>query len=495
MAFAHTTEWEVISSGSDTNGGGFDPVTYGLSSINYSLLSPVTYVDLTFDGTNLDKATSLAQAFSSTHTGNVMYLSAGTRLDTEQRAQIIDVTANVAQFDRNIWSAGVSATDGYGILGGALSTVPVAVTNILAGGIIYIKGNHSISSAIAINTPDGTGADPIYMVGYATNRTIYNTDTQPVITQTANAPCLAFVGLEGWSFHNLKFCNSNGTKTGAQGFSNASSASGAVRLLIFHRCIFGDKTNTLLNVYNYSTANGKVTYAMDNCELCYCTGSAISYTASSSPQTFLYRCYIHHNNTADTGTLAALFIQDSWVILISCIVAHNRRYGVYTSQATAGAGSMYIMNNVFYKNDHGAIQFDNTTSGLSNCFILNNIFYASAELVNISMETAEQDRRTLMFNNAFGGPEGFSNTIFKTGEGAITLTGDPFVNGGAIDDDATEAAAADYALITTGAGLQCRAAGWPTHSPQNLTDMNISVGVSQNANGTTSAGGSYTFIG
>ena len=89
MAFTATTEWDVRTTGSDSNGGAFDTASTGT---DYSQRDTplISYTDLVIGSTNT-QLTSAANPFTAAHVGNIINVTGGTGF-TVQRVQVVSVS-------------------------------------------------------------------------------------------------------------------------------------------------------------------------------------------------------------------------------------------------------------------------------------------------------------------------------------------------------------------------------------------------------------------
>ena len=117
MPLSASQVWEVRTTGSDSNGGGFKAAASG-TDYSQQDAAQVTYSDLVI-GTTTTQLTSAANPFTSAHVGNIVYVSGGTGFTTG-RYEVTAVSAGVATMDRSVGTA--SSTGGIGKLGGAIAT-------------------------------------------------------------------------------------------------------------------------------------------------------------------------------------------------------------------------------------------------------------------------------------------------------------------------------------------------------------------------------------
>jgi hypothetical protein len=166
------TVWEVEVGGSNSNGGAFDGTISGAGT-DYSQQTTaqasgtVTSVSTT--------VTATSTIFTAAMVGN--YITDGTNwyLITGYTSTTI-VTVNSAPS----WTAASIA------VGGCLADLSKLPSLCVNGNTIYVKaGTYSIASA-GIDFNDA-GIESITIIGYDTNRTVFNTDTRPVLEATSGS--------------------------------------------------------------------------------------------------------------------------------------------------------------------------------------------------------------------------------------------------------------------------------------------------------------------
>ena len=480
MAFGSPTVWEARTTGSDANGGGFDPVSY-TPGTDYSVQDApqIAFTDLVIDAVNVLKCTSAANPFTSDHVGNIINITGGAGFNV-QRVQIISVVAGVATVVCQ--GAGTSlgtlgSTGGTGNLGGGLATIQQAASLMALGNKCFIKGTHTITATISI-TLSADNFLPCKFIGYDTNRSEFNTDTRPIITTATNSVALiTFNGANGITFRRLKFTSSAATKAAA--IQGVTVASGGSYPLLFRDCIFGDPTDKLLYALLVtSTASANVTARYENCEIQYCTSYGI-YIQGSNASTF-NDTWIHHNTTSgfhiDTNSTV--------LRLHNCIISDNGSYGINLNRATTNTCGIYLENCVLYNNPTANFRYAGNSGSQGAMIFKRSIFYGVGANTNINYVVAGRSDGTVIISCAFGGSGAFSNLNCGTGEDAITLSANPFTN----------AATGDFSLNTTaGGGAACRGISFPL--AQGSTPNYPDVGASRHQDPPGGAGGIKTHPG
>jgi hypothetical protein len=310
MAFASTMVWEVRTTGSDSNGGGFDP-TSGTPGTDYSQQdSPqITYTDLVIDGTTNTKCTSDGNPFTSAHVGNVINITSGTGF-TVQRVQVMSVSGSTATCDKSLGT--LSSTGGNGKLGGGLASPGQASALAVSGNTVYVKsGTYTLTSSS--NVSGGRlSFGGSQLVGYNTTRSPWNTDgSRPVLQPNSNSMTLVSANNDHVLLINLDLeANSKTLCTAVD-----SSAWNSWKIV---NC----KSNGLATGFTMASAN----------LVAYCE---VASTTSTNPciktgeGSAVIGCYVHDGGGIDVGGTGADAKSCS---VIHCIVANMTVAG----SATAG---------------------------------------------------------------------------------------------------------------------------------------------------------------
>lgn len=165
---------------------------YGPPGTDYTQQDGVqlTYTDLVIDGSSNVKLTSVAHPGTVDLVGNTINVTSGTGF-TVQRLEILNVDGAGAYYVDK--SAGTtSSTGGHGVLGGGLAT-PGMAGNLIELGVdsevAFIKnGTYTLSNSV--NVAGGrfqSDSNNSQIIGYDTNRTTYNRDTnRPTLQAGAN---------------------------------------------------------------------------------------------------------------------------------------------------------------------------------------------------------------------------------------------------------------------------------------------------------------------
>lgn len=231
MAFSATTAWDLRTTGSDSNGGGFDP-TLGGTDYSQQDSPQISYTDLAIDASNNLIIRSTLFPFTSAHVGNVINITAGAGF-TVQRVQVVSVTSGAATCDKAVGSIG--SASGTGVLGGGLQTIANANSLAVNSNFIYIKtGTYTLTTGIV------TAAAPITFAGY--NASHGDRGTAPLITTATSSIHLFTAGANGaLSLINLSL--SNTASSPGDGLRTTMGA-GSVQAWV-DSCVFDGFYNTI----------------------------------------------------------------------------------------------------------------------------------------------------------------------------------------------------------------------------------------------------------
>jgi hypothetical protein len=461
MAFSATTEWDVRTTGSDSNGGGFNTASSGTDYSQQD--SPqVTYTDLVIGATNT-QLTSSANPFTSAYVGNVINIPAGTGFTTG-RYQVVSVASGVATMDRSVGTA--SSTGGSGKLGGAMATVQGLFTALIAvnvqGMTCHLKaGTYSTTTANAITGITFT------LIGYQSAHRDYG--TKPLITTATNGIHLIDVGGNNVeTFDNISFSHTAATR----GFGIVATGNSSTLWV----------KNSVMDGFTYPINGENATWFN------FSGGVFVIRTEIKNSTTqgifnqgniFVRECTIHNNAGGGihaTGTNTLIEIYGSILAanqyganftagnpsfrVVNCSVVANTSHGIYLSAGSSNGGAVLFENNIVYGN--GGLGMDNTNGAFSALQLNSNNAWGS---------------------NASGDVSGWTKASSD-----VALTADP----------CTSSASGDYSLnSTTGGGAACKAAGFPGVFPGGTTTGNLDIGAVQSAGG--GGGGSapvnYGFVG
>lgn len=428
MALSALIEWDVRTTGSNSNGGGFKS---GATGTDYSQqnAAQVAYTDLVIDGALDTKVTSALNPFTANHVGNIINVTGGTGFTTG-RYEVVSVASSAATLDRAVGTT--SSTGGTGNLGGSLLTVQTPFTISVAGNTIWIKaGTYTVTATI---TDSGSGKTTNF---YGYNATHSDWGTKPLITTATNSTPLFSFAAGYITFKNIRMTNSAGTR------STAIQADGNFPELAVVTCYFEHFTTAIDNI-----GGNFAGIAIFNSEFYdySVTGIVANYRMS------VFGSYFH-GGTNNAGF--AIFTSGVPALVVRNVFYSNNGYGLYVN-----ATSVFLESNVFHTQRYGV--FAGSTDG---SLIANNVFWGTT---NNAIETG--NLTGIQANNAFG-TNGTDRTLganvappTSAGWGDITITVDPFTN----------AAGNDFSLNSTaGGGAALVGAGFPGVAPFGSGSLDV----------------------
>ena len=434
MALSSNSVWEVRpATGSDTNGGGFDPsVTSPGTDYSQQDSANIAFTDLVIDASNSAKATSSLNPFTSAHVGNFLNITSGTGF-TAGIYVVQSVAAGVATFDSSLGST--SSTGGHGNLGGALASLPPTTQ---FWGTIYLKGTLTYTSDFT----QVTNNRYFNLYGYGSSRGDNTQATIQTSTASKNFFTLQYQGII--RVYNIVFHNTGSTPgycfAGGGGFPAVEDA------CIFDNCVFDGYSHAFAQI---STGGpGSLSFCVFvNCEMKNCTGAAVPiYTVLMM---LFVGCYIHDN--ASDGVAAQNSSSLQQVVFSDCVIKGNAGRGIYFGASNQANPSISVLDCVICDNTSHGIDLTDTGSNGNNKFltIANTIFYANGGYGvkgNLVSPTFTFGRA-----NAYGANTSGASLNLISLPGDVTLTSDPFTN----------RTVGDFTLNSTaGGGAALKAAGY-----------------------------------
>lgn len=457
----NTLQWDVRTTGADTNGGAFDP-SVASPGTDYSQQNSaqIAYTDLVI-GATTTQYTSVLHAVTSAVVGNTIQIISGAGCTTgffNIRSETAS-TPNFATVDR---SMGTAASVCVANLGGSLLTLAAAAASGAAQSfnVINVKaGTYTITTAITISNPQNQT-----WTGY--NATHGDGGTKPLVT-TATTAINMFQNVNGY-----------GTRFVNMSFSVTVSGSSAFYLTgdgeIFVRCLF-----------NFVSGSGAIDVPGVNYLVLYNNefagaGTALRFNFGSGTfgQLFAIGNYFHTTGLCiwdvnSSNTPGLWYINNN--IFSGC------SYGVY-KQSNATNYILYLTSNTFYNSTNDGAQINIAGgAGISPPIIGNNICYGNGGYcINFP-------GGALPFNVPVTLPNGLgSNTLGNynnwPGVGDVTLTANPFTNaGGGI-----------FTLnATAGGGAALKAAAFPGVTAAGTGYLDIGALQSM---GASAGGGNHAYV-
>lgn len=458
MALAAATVWEVRTTGSATNGGGFKAGATGTDwsqqdSPQYSVTDAVTAGTTTI--------TSATANFGTDVVGNILYIQGGTGAITAGWYEITARTdASTITVDR---STGLTAGTGATLkIGGALDSPATLAPIMVSSNKAFIKsGTYSLSAVATFSAASVSPASTVpatNIIGYASTRgdiTPYtsNQSSRPIIEGTTSAMNVLTFSNNGWWVQNLVVRKGGAASSIASGLNLPGSNCRVTN------CKVSDSTSNGIII----TGNGAIAF----CEVTGATGG----TAING----IGLCVLINNYVHDcTGMTAGLNSSSASIFVHNIIanIAGANAGGIYS----AYNGGVFIYGNTIYKAGRDGIRID--VASMAYTFIQNNIITECGAYA-INQTTAAWPAAfgwdgNAFYSNTSGNRRNIDDTSTNAVDGVspytntkdVVLSADPFV------DKTTN----DFRLNTaTGGGALLRGTGvvntFPTLTYQSYADM------------------------
>jgi hypothetical protein len=436
MALSNAIEWDIRSTGSDLNGGGFKR---GATGTDYSVQdSPqLSAADLVLVTTTT--CSSASAPFSSTSVGNLIQLTAGTGFTTGFY-EVLSVAAGVATLDRAAGTGG--STGGTFRLGGGLATIAKCVTAtgpIVKGNRVYIKSaTYTLTATIAVPTFNADNNGAILFEGYSA--THGDRGARPVITTATNSVVLfTWAGAgQGYVFRSIKFSSTAGTKKTAM-----LPDAGIVYDVLIDDCVFDGLQEGMNGDYT-------VRYTFHNLRI-YRTEikNCVSHGIINGDECLMEDCFVHANGGDGYKTSTGGTGRESRLTAIRTAFYSNTGKGINSPVANSSGVShgLYLEHCIVASNGGDGIDLQNNASlnlSLQNNIIISNGGYGVK--LNYNVDIAAVNRCNAYYNNTSG-----ARSNLSAGTGDVTLTADPFTSIGT-----------DFSLNnTTGGGAALKQLGFP----------------------------------
>ena len=487
-----TMQWDVRTTGSNSNSGGFDP---GVSSpgTDYSQQdSPqISYTDLVI-GATTTQYTSVLHAVSSALPGNTIQITAGTGCTTGTY-EILSNSTITATVDRSMGTAASVCTAVLG--GGWLGPLCSGVQNsnqqcnagllsqpnsVLANGqTIWIKAGTYTTTVGIPNYPYNYQSPFVvtYAGYYATHGDITlaclaaSTCTRPLITtstsginlfQTQNTTSFLYLemsitaansqavisnyGMQSIGPLTINFCKIDGA-AGVTGIYDQGAGSGDAQIRVLVEATEFNMSSTGYGIQNYNQ------YA-------------------SNPIA-VYWSWFH-------GAAAGIWDGNNgnsqkWIVIGNVFSGNTR--GVY--QQAANEYSLQLLGNSFYGQTSENVRI--ATGGLAWMHVANNVFWGGT----YGVYTGGGSTNYMSAANAYGNQSTAAYSGWYASPAStpdVTLTASPFTNPGS----------GIFTLNnTSGGGAALKAAGFPGVTPMGTGYLDIGALQSQAAAGASIAAGGY----
>jgi hypothetical protein len=440
MALSANTVWEVRTTGSDTNGGGFVTGSGG-TDFSQQDAAQIAVADAVANGTTT--ITSATAGFLATHVGNLIYLAGGTGSLAAGWYQVVTRTnGTTITVDRTV-------ATGTGItlnLGGALASAGLAALQKVAGNDVWIKsGTYTLTTSTAgaggvIN--DTTGGQSASNVcrweGYGTTRG--DKGTRPVISAGLITAITLFTVGAGQTLIDNIILDGN-SKATTTGLACAQVRCGFIRVKV---------QNTTVNGYNISGGND----TLYRCEATGCSGTA-AFNLSTNVEAV--RCEAYANTTVG-------FTTGGQNVFVGCIASGNT--GASSDGFQAVGLNATLLHCVSYGNGrHGYNIGGNGYQLVEGCIAENNSGWGFTQTIGNS--GIQEFFNCAARNNTSGAFD--SANLTGANIGFINGTTGFFVDG----------ANGNFALNSTaGGGALLRGTGFGT-MPRGTTVSYFDVGAAQ----------------
>jgi hypothetical protein len=441
-------QWDVRTTGADTNGGGFDSTVVSPGTDESLTDAGTAYVDVIIGATTTQGTSALQPFTATTHgPGNVFVIASGVGCTTG-RFEMLSQSSGIATFDRSLGTAASVCT---GVFGGTFLTVNKPSQSLMVdGNTVHIKSG-TYSGTILNNVSDIT-LKRIFYTGYGVTHN--DGGTRPLLTIATNTILVqANSSNPAVYFTNINFSSTSGTRNDGINAGGLNMPMYVINCSFdgFRYAIFGDNGARgyfgMLFLFNVEIKNST-------------TGGV--YTVG---ELRCYGCNIH-NNTGD-----AIGITTSVGVVERSIITTNTR-GV-----VSGGNNTSISESTIASNSGTGIFISGASS--YNTTIFNNIIYGNGGWgVNFGTaygSTANPSLYSLEFNaygantsgNILNGPPQTSD---------ITLTASPFVS------------STNFALnATAGGGVLLTKTGFPGVFSGGLSTGFLDVGAVQTSGGVAAA--------
>jgi hypothetical protein len=408
MAIGTAVNWDVRpSTGSNLNGGGFNPTIAGAGT-DYSqqAVAQLTKTDLTTTSgvsTNLSSATG---GFTSAMIGNCIYIASGTNFIPGYYFIVGFISANTVNLDRA--SSTSAGSGGNGRVGGSTASisgqgVPLGSV-VVAGNDIFVK-NEAWSENAVISVA-GSTAFTINLVGY----NLVHGDEPTGSNRPHNARAGGSGGITS-NVNRVRIKNIIVSGSAGSGFSTTFQC-------IYINCRATGNTSHGFNV-------GGV---MESCQSDGNTANGVNVTGIL----ILNGCYLTGNLGNGVGTTTMQ------VQMTNSISAFNFAHGFFATTAQIG-----LINNTFHFNGiFGVADGLNVTTPTVGSYIANNIFSSNTRY---GMNATAGGSVPTGYNNFFGNATAPRNN-FLVGTGDL-----------AVDPQYKNAGSGDYRI-----GVNLKAKGIPT---------------------------------
>lgn len=455
MSLSATVQWDVRTTGSDANGGSFDPgVTSPGTDYSQQSSAQVAFTDLVI-GATTTQLTSAANPFTSAHVGNTINITSGTGF-TAGRYTVVSVSGAVATMDRAVGTA--ASTGGHGNLGGSMLTPGGAMAVIASGNAVWVKaGTYTITATV--QNASGTSFS---LLGYSAT----HGDNLPGVTITTATGGINIITLSPGTaspwIHNLTLSS---TSSGGDGiFVNDLNDS----LVVTNCNLLGSFVNGINGL-----AHVGVAITVINTFITGCSGYGIG---GQGTALMVANCVV-------SGCTGVGIQGSSLFINVSRSICVGNSVGVQINGTTSYTT---ILDSTLSYNVLSGIVLNNTSwfGNLGNDFIAqNNIMYGNSAWGIDALAASPGNSNLYLNHNAYGGNTTGNLNNVPAGVGDVILSAVPF----------TSHSTGDFSLNSAaGGGNSCKGVGYPGTFPGGLSVGKLDIGAVQS--GGSSGGGAFVFL-
>ncbi len=436
-AFGAGSDWDVQTTGANTNGGAFDS-SVGAPGTDESQGAGTAVTITTASSTT---GTSSPAFSSTTHgPGNFVHIASGTGCVTGWH-EMSSQAAGTGTFESAI--ADTNGRTCTGVIGGSLLTVGQASSIAVSLNRVHVKtGTYSGTTTI-------TGTAPLILeiIGYGTNHG--DGGTAPLLTTATNSIALITIPIiSQFKLTNLSLSTTAGTPGAgvATGGNTESLWIDSSTLDGFSDCVATSAASVL---------------EIDNTLIKNCTVDAVQFGVSFGLMSM--------STSTVQNTTGGIALSNQSVVSIRDSIFSGQQIGVVAGSSM----SLFLEGNTFYNHSTEAVRI----SGSNPLFVRmdSNIFYDN--ICAIKVDTAPRGAITVQndFKNFFGGntADGCGTVGYAPSASDTTGIANPFVNAGA----------GNFALGSGATAL--KGTGVPGLFPGGLTTGYRDIGAPQSQGTTT----------
>jgi hypothetical protein len=429
-----TVQWDVRTTGSNANGGGFDTALSG-TDFSQQNAAQIAYADLVI-GATTTQYTSVAHPVVAADVGNIVNITGGAGC-TVGRYEIVSQAAGVATVDRSMGTAASTCTAN---LGGSLLTIATAFSVAVNHNGVYVQTG-TYSSAATLSTTA--------FLNLSCYQTTHGDDgTRALITTATNGVDLLHVGNNGLGIYfTIDNCNFSSTAgTPANGIVKSTNNGPLyIRNSKLSGFTIGINGNNGSGIAQFSVL------ALENVEIASCSTAGVDMDTgllTLGPGTYIHNC----TGEGILGTSAMNTVGYS-------VVLDSNGYGVYEN-----GGLVSLTNSVASNSTTDGVNIQGTGVIAS----VGTVYYGNGAY---GLDLSSVTTLAAYTNNAYGANTSGTLTGITLPSGAtandVTLSANPFTS------------SSNFALNSTaGGGASLKTAGFPGTAPFG-SSTSLSIGALQ----------------